>query len=226
MKKSVYGLASCVAAALLVGCSQSATTPTSDIPTAIECSGVCGEQEFKLAQQYHQGEQQQQDLDKALANYILAAKAGNVAAMTQVAVLYKEGLTSEGTKPELAIDWLNAAAQQQDAQAQFLLAESYWNGEGVAQDFTQAEYWYNQAALNKDKEAAYLLGLRYFEGEHMAEDPVTGYVWMSIAALLGHPNAPGDRDFLIGEELDMKQKKAAWQEVDRLIKQLDIEVPW
>ncbi len=226
MNKTVYGLASCVAAALLVGCSQSAITPTSAIPSAIECGGVCGEQEFKLAQQYQLGESQQQDLNKALANYILAAKAGNVAAMTQVAVLYQEGLTSEGAKPELAIDWLSVAAQRQDAQAQFLLAESYWNGDGVAQDFAQAEYWYNQAAMNKNQEAAYLLGLRYFESEHMTEDPVTAYVWMSIAALLGHPNAPGDRDFLIGEELDMKQKKAAWKEVDRLIKELDIEVPW
>ncbi|GAB1622643.1 hypothetical protein AAOGI_26930 [Agarivorans albus] len=226
MKKSVYCLASCIAAAFIVGCSSNNQTSTSETPAAVVCSGVCGEQEFTRAQQLHHGDGVEQNYDAALAEYLKAAKAGNVAAMTQAAVLYQEGLTSQGSKPELAVEWLMVAAKQQDAEAQFLLAENFWNGVGAEQDFGKAEFWYNQAALNKHQEAAYLLGLYYFEGENMDEDPEQAYVWMSIAALLGHGNAPGDRDFLIGEELDMTQKKAAWKEVDRLIKEMGIEVPW
>jgi TPR repeat protein len=226
MKKSVYCLASCIAAAFIVGCSSNNQTNTSEAAAAVVCSGVCGEQEFTRAQQLHHGDGVEQNYDAALAEYLKAAKAGNVAAMTQAAVLYQDGLTSQGTKPELAVEWLMVAAKQQDAEAQFLLAENFWNGVGTEQDFGKAEFWYNQAALNKHKEAAYLLGLYYFEGENMDEDPEQAYVWMSIAALLGHGNAPGDRDFLIGEELDMTQKKAAWKEVDRLINKMGIEVPW
>ncbi|GDY25546.1 hypothetical protein AHAT_14360 [Agarivorans sp. Toyoura001] len=228
MKKTMYCLASCIAAAFIVGCSSSdnASDSSNQQVPAVECSQECAQAEFELAQQFHKGEGVEQSYDTALAHYLTSATAGNPAAMTQLAVLYREGLSSQGVQAEEAVKWLTAAAKQQDGEAQFLLAEHYWDGLGTEQDFGQAEYWYNQAALNKQKDAAYLLGLRYFEGENMDEDPEQAYVWMSIAALLGHGNAPGDRDFLIGEELDMTQKKSAWKEVARLIEKMGIEVPW
>ncbi|MGY5452804.1 tetratricopeptide repeat protein [Agarivorans sp. MS3-6] len=222
MKKSLYCLVG-ISASMLVACSNTNDAPVNSSETsAIVCSGSCGQEQFDLAQQLHTGDGVEQNYDAALAAYLKAANLGNVPAMTQAAVLYSEGLTNQGVNKEAALQWLTMAAKQQDGEAQFLLAEHYWS----EQDYGQAEFWYNQAALNKHKEAAYLLGLYYFEGTNMEEDPEQAYVWMSIAALLGHSNAPGDRDFLIGEELDMTQKKAAWAEVARLIETMGIEVPW
>ena len=54
---------------------------------------------------------------------------------------------------EQAVYWYRKAAEQGHATAQFNLAVSYRNGEGVAQDHGQAAYWYEKAAAQGHAQA-------------------------------------------------------------------------
>ena len=47
---------------------------------------------------------------------------------------------------EEAVSWYRKAAEQGDAEAQFLLGECYRDGKGVPQDLTEAKRWFQTAA--------------------------------------------------------------------------------
>ncbi len=76
-------------------------------------------------------------------------------------------------------------AEQGDADAQYNLGLMYANGEGVAEDDTQAVYWYRKAAEQGDADAQFNLGFMYANGEGVAEDYILAYVWVNLAAAQG-----------------------------------------
>ena len=62
------------------------------------------------------------------------------------------------------------AAEQGDEIAQFILGDSYDEGEGVIEDDKEAARWYRLAAEQGDVIAQLNLGVRYAEGEGVIQD--------------------------------------------------------
>ena len=69
-----------------------------------------------------------------------------------------------------ALQEFRPLAAQGDARAQFNLGLMYANGEGVAEDDSQATEWYRQAAAQGDTQAQFNLGWMYATGEGVVED--------------------------------------------------------
>ena len=75
---------------------------------------------------------------------------------------------------------IRTAAEQGDAQAQFALGTMYRDGQGVAQDYTQALRWWQKAAELGVIDAQLALGNIYAGGTGVARDHVQAYMWFHI----------------------------------------------
>ena len=53
--------------------------------------------------------------------------------------------------------WFRKAAEQGNAEAQYRLGLSYYNGEGVPKDYAQAAFWWRKAAEQGEDTAQYNL---------------------------------------------------------------------
>ncbi|MDR0542929.1 MAG: carboxypeptidase-like regulatory domain-containing protein [Dysgonamonadaceae bacterium] len=65
-----------------------------------------------------------------------------------------------------ALSWYKKSAEQSNGDAAYAIAEMYFKGEGVAQDYAQALQWYEKA---KTGVALYQIGKMYYEGAGMAQ---------------------------------------------------------
>ena len=79
-------------------------------------------------------------------------------------------------------DGIKARAEAGDANSQNRLGFRYYNGEGVAKDFSEAVKWYRKAAEQNDDLAQYNLGICYVNGEGVAKDAVEAVKWYRKAA--------------------------------------------
>ena len=80
----------------------------------------------------------------------------------------------------------------------------YVNGQGVAQDYSEAVRLYRLAAEQGVAEAQANLGLMYVTGQGVAQDMVRAYMWFDLAAALGNDSARKNRD-LAAESLSPEQ---------------------
>jgi len=78
------------------------------------------------------------------------------------------------------------AAEQGDAYAQCSLGECYYYGDGVPQDFTEAEKWYQMSSKQGYIGAQYRLGDFFFYGNGVAQDLGKSLEWYRKAALQGY----------------------------------------
>jgi hypothetical protein len=78
---------------------------------------------------------------------------------------------------------VRALAEQGDANAQFVLGTMYRDGQGVAQDHTEALRWWGNAAELGVVDAQFALGNLYAGGAGIAPDDIQAYMWYDIAAL-------------------------------------------
>ncbi len=78
---------------------------------------------------------------------------------------------------------IRVLAEQGDARAQFVLGTMYRDGQGVAQDYTEALRWWGKAAELGVIDAQFALGNMYAGGSGIARDDVLAYMWYDIAAL-------------------------------------------
>ncbi|WP_163366756.1 tetratricopeptide repeat protein, partial [Klebsiella aerogenes] len=69
---------------------------------------------------------------------------------------------------EKAVTWYTKAAEQGHADAQYNLAVSYDEGEGVERDGSKAVFWYTKAANQGNRDAQNNLGVMYDEGDGVA----------------------------------------------------------
>lgn len=84
------------------------------------------------------------------------------------------------------LHWFQESAQAGHAEAQYTLGWFYAQGQGVAQDFTQAIYWFQQAAKQGDAKAQYYLGQLYAKGQGTPEDILKAAYWNMQATRQGH----------------------------------------
>jgi uncharacterized protein len=87
------------------------------------------------------------------------------------------------------------AALNGDARAQYNLGVMYRTGNGVSQDYQEADRWYRNASEHGHVLAQFSLGLMYKEGfigkkyvqdQGIVNNYVKAYKWFSIAAAGGH----------------------------------------
>ena len=93
-----------------------------------------------------------------------------------------------------AVKHMQVAAKQGDAAAQFNLGLSYYNGEGVPQDYVEAVKWYRMAAEQGTVGAQSNLGVAYFYGQGVPQDYVLAHMWLNLAATHGNSSDAENRD--------------------------------
>ena len=81
------------------------------------------------------------------------------------------------------------AAEQGNADAQALLGDMYYTGQGVSQDYQEAVKWYRLAAEQGVAQPQYNLGLMYNNGQGVPQDYQEAVRWYHLAAEQGHANA-------------------------------------
>ena len=81
------------------------------------------------------------------------------------------------------------AAERGDAKAQYELGVMYDNGQGIAQDHTEAMKWFRKAAKRGYADAQNNLGLMYAKGEGVAQNYAEAMKWLRKAAEQGHEGA-------------------------------------
>ena len=87
-------------------------------------------------------------------------------------------------------------AEEGDKDAQFVIAERYYYGEGVPRDYIEAVRWYRLAGQQGHLESQFHLAKVYYKGIGAAEDKLEAYAWVNLAASQGHEKAMNSRDKL------------------------------
>jgi len=98
-------------------------------------------------------------------------------------------------------DAAEEGAERGNALAQFNLGLHYYDGRGVAQDYTEAVKWFRKAADQGYVEAMHNLGLMYAKGQGVPQDYVEAHKWSDLAASRHQPgkkrdDSVNDRNFL------------------------------
>lgn len=86
-------------------------------------------------------------------------------------------------------DTLSLRAEEGDREAQFQLAQTYYNGQGVTRNLSRASYWYRQAAVAGHTAAQTQLGWMYTRGIGTATDRKEAARWFKLASEAGDPRA-------------------------------------
>ena len=111
-----------------------------------------------------------------------------VPAMRLLAYCYIEGRGVPKYEKE-AVKWYRKAAEQGDAEAQYMLGCCYDGGIGVSQSKTEAIKWWRKAAEQGYANAQYVLGLRYKRGIGVSQSKTEAIKWWRKAAEQGHEYA-------------------------------------
>lgn len=91
---------------------------------------------------------------------------------------------------------LLAAAEKNNAEAQYQVGKCYALGDGVPQDDRQAIPWYQKAADQGNIGAQLSLGLMYAEGRGVPQDDTQAVTWYRKAAEQGHAKAQYNLAFM------------------------------
>ena len=87
------------------------------------------------------------------------------------------------------MNWLERAANQGYAPAEYELGRIYLYGHGVDMDYAKALVWEQKAAEQGDPRAQRDLALMYERGFGVTADPAQAADWNRKAAAQGHPEA-------------------------------------
>src|ERR1700690_550285 len=84
---------------------------------------------------------------------------------------------------------IRSLAQKNYPKAQFILGLMYFSGQGVQQNYSEAQTWFRKAADQHDRDASYFLGSIYSGALGVQQDPVQAAHWYLMAAEQGHAGA-------------------------------------
>lgn len=129
-----------------------------------------------------------QDLPRAGAYFVAAAKSGHAGAHYMVGRMYDlgEGVAAD---PARALVHYKDAAIKGQPDAQNALAVSLYSGQGVAQNLETARKLFTLAATRGQPEAMFNLAAMCIRGEGGAKDLAQAYAWLSLAKASGHESA-------------------------------------
>jgi TPR repeat protein len=106
--------------------------------------------------------------------------------------------------------------EQGHAAAQYNLGISYYNGEGVLQDYKEAVKWYRKAAEQGYADAQNNLAVCYFGGMGVLQDYVEAYAWALHAAMNGNSRVKD----VLAEELTAEQISAGRQRAREIAREM------
>ncbi|KAG0238887.1 hypothetical protein BGW42_000048 [Actinomortierella wolfii] len=121
--------------------------------------------------------------------YCKEAQQGNRDAQLFLGWIYRQDGEFVKKNVEDSAWWYRKAADQGDATAQFILGETYENGQGVDASDVQAVTWYRNAAVHGVAKAQVNLGEMYEEGRGVRQDDAEALKWYHMAADQGQDNA-------------------------------------
>ena len=98
-------------------------------------------------------------------------------------------------------------AEKGDSNAEQWVADMYYNGQGVTQDYKEAVIWLRKVSEKGDAFAQSYLGKMYELGHGVKQDNVYAHMWFNISA--SHGGA------LYSERRDAVAKKMTSAEVDK-----------
>lgn len=128
------------------------------------------------------------DYATAARIYRSLADQGNVAALTQLGILYRVGRGVPRDYDE-AVTLLHRAAAMGSPTAQFQMGDMLLRGLGVQQDLLDAARWYTRAAEQGHAQAQYCLGVLYKLGGGVRKNGARAAKWFSRSAAQGLPEA-------------------------------------
>lgn len=143
--------------------------------------------QLQLGRMYTDGDGVPRDLAKAIEWTQKAAEQGNLAAQTEVALLYLRG-----TAPfdhELGFKWANRAAERGQPLAQWMVGSAYHYGRGTSKNTAKAAEWYRKAAEQDVAMAQDGLGDLYWDGTGVPQDYGQAMDWYRKAAEQGYAAA-------------------------------------
>jgi hypothetical protein len=147
----------------------------------------------------------------------LRAETGDPEAQYAYAMLLARGGTGEATHVAESVKWLERAAEQGHARAQYELALALKLGRGTLQDYAAASKWFRTAARSGHAGAQYHMGRLHRIGEGVSLDLVRAYAWFNRAAAQGHGAARGARDEIAAslkpEQLALAQQLSRASEI-------------
>jgi hypothetical protein len=117
------------------------------------------------------------------------AKSGNALAQTALAEAFLRGDGVE-LNPLAAVRWSQAAAEQGEPLAQFILGTLYSNG--IKPNPRLAVRWLFAAASQGNVKAMHNLGVAFLTGQGVTKDPVMAANWFSKAAHFGYRDSAFD----------------------------------
>ena len=129
---------------------------------------------------------------KLVAKYHLqAAELGYIYAQKTIAYLYAVGKGIEINK-EQSFYWENKAAEQENIESIFEVAESYRQALGVEKNFDQAIQWYQKSAKLGHRKSMYELAQMFEEGEGTDKDFDKALDYYLKSANLGYDKAQNE----------------------------------
>ncbi|MDB6064502.1 MAG: repeat-containing protein [Pedosphaera sp.] len=123
----------------------------------------------------------------------------------QASLLSLNGSDAGNMKKAAAL--LIQAAEQDHAEAQYLLGLYYQEGKGVRQDYAEAAKWFVKSAKLGNADAAAALGLLYQEGLGMEQDHAKALKWYRQGAEGGSSDAEFGLGFCYSEGMGVKENK-------------------
>lgn len=169
---------------------------------------------ISLAEAYLHGEGVPKSANDAAAWLRRGAWLGNADARYRLALVLLDGdpAVHIGHKPsrnELeAVFWLQLAAEQGYARAQYSLGMAYYGGVVMPLDGEEALHWINQAADQAYAPALRQLSFFYRSGRFAAKDPQRALMYLELADQFGDKKARVERDELIRDMPQAQQQLA------------------
>ncbi len=110
---------------------------------------------------------------------------------------------------EQALYHFEPLARAGNTEAQSLLGNMYYNGQGVEQDYGESFLWYHLAAEQGNKNAQYLVGNMYLLGEGVKQDNEQAAYWYGKSSAQGHIAAKQNLESLRELQEINKQNESA-----------------
>ena len=115
----------------------------------------------------------------ALEWFQKSADYGNVNAMYQISIMYRDG---NGPKKDTSkhLEWLKKAAENGHILSQLTLGNMYRDGIRVESDESEAFRWYEMAAKNNNLDAIYQVATMYREGKGVDQSREESDCWLQL----------------------------------------------
>lgn len=151
----------------------------------------------------------QQSGEAAAQRLLSRADAHNVQEQIKMGVMYLKG-EEIPANPEQAFYWMEKAAGNGSAEAEYYLSLFYEDGLGVNEpDLSTGMKWLRQAAEHDYAYASYELGLAYLAGKTGSVDAYQGAVWLDKAAREGVVRAQRQLAGLYEQGVGVAQNRAS-----------------